>query len=127
MKRSEAILATKSGGDPISAIASLPFTYDAGGTTLATFGAVKVTVTSASTVGPIKSEESELSPDGISTDKMNGAFSESSMPGKCSTTSAKIPFSGRLKPVPNSASTITLYEEAVADRVFHSSDVVHSM
>src|SRR5687768_17098964 len=125
MKRSEAIRSNKPEGDPISAIASLPFAYDAGGTTLATLGAVKVTVTSASTVGPIKSEESELSPEGISTDKMNGAVSESLMIRRFSTTSAKIPFSGRLKPVPNSASTITLYEEDVTDRVFHSSDVVH--
>ena len=49
-----------------------PHKSHAGGSTLAGFGAVNVTVRSALTAGPIGSERSALSPEGMSTDRING-------------------------------------------------------
>ena len=91
---------TTSRGMPMSATTTSPQRSSAGGSMWATFGAAKVTVRSASMASPIRSAVSAESPLGTSTDT-----TRSSDPLRSRTIVSYNPSSGRLKPVPNSAST----------------------
>ena len=90
-----------SSGEPMRPTTSSPLASQAGGRTLAIFGAVNVTVRCARTAGPINSVLSDATPEGTSTAttvKRSRSALMSSM------ASANNPAAGRASPVPNIAS-----------------------